>query len=378
MNPKNYRPISLLPIIGKIVERTVQKQIVDFMEQTEQFNPSSHSYRKIYSTSTAILQLTDQIQETTDLNQISCLLTVDESSAFDCVDHTTLDKKKLEQYNISQNTRTWINSYLTNRTEYTSIGTKNSPMKPVLQGVPQGSVLGPVLFTIYTNEISVITKELNCLDNCLQNTSELYGTDCRKCGIVPTFADNATILVTSTNREGIQHKLETKLDNITTFLNSNSLTVNRGNTTITECMTRQKRMRLTAAQPSLVTTDENGERKVITQTKENRLLGINLHENLTWNSHLSTGEKSIIPAVRKKLGALKFMSKTVPQKGRLLLANGMLISKIIYLIPVWGGAETKYLKQLQVLLNKAARYVTGKNIHQNKRTNGNLQVDVHY
>ena len=188
-----------------------------------------------------------------------------------------------------------------------------------------------------TDEISETTKEPNCPEICHQDNSELFGINCRKCGIVPTFADDATILVSGQTRNEIQIKLDNKFENISNFLSSNKLTVNKGKTTITECMTRQKRVRQIEDKPSLQTTDEKGQDKTISQTKDNRILGANIHENLSWKSHLQTGEKAVIPTVRKQLGALKHLSKSVPKKGRLLLANGLLVSKIIYLMPVWGG-----------------------------------------
>ena len=139
--PSSYRPISLLPTVSKLTEKAVQSQLLGFMCSTNQINMNHHTYRGSHSMTTALLQMSDAILEATDKNYISTLTTIDETAAFDTINFDILDKK-LQLYNCSDEFRTWIRTYLNDRTQYVYIAGKRSGMKSVNMGVPQGSVLG--------------------------------------------------------------------------------------------------------------------------------------------------------------------------------------------------------------------------------------------
>ena len=98
-SPSSYRPVSILPIISKLVERSAQIQMVKFLDDTNQFNNNLNAYRKRFSTVTTLLQITDKIHEAADLKTIVNVMTIDKTSAFDCISHQTMDKK-LELYNF--------------------------------------------------------------------------------------------------------------------------------------------------------------------------------------------------------------------------------------------------------------------------------------
>ena len=168
--PSNYRPISILPVVSKILEKAVQNQMIDFLNTTKQINSNHHAYRKKFSTTSAILQLTDRIYRATDRNLITTLLTIDESSAFDCVPHGIL-LQKMKLYNFSDEVINWFTSYLTGRSQYVEINAKKSRITTMESGVPQGSVLGPLVYTLYINELPNILKDkINCLDESSQQT----------------------------------------------------------------------------------------------------------------------------------------------------------------------------------------------------------------
>ena len=256
-----------------------------------------------------MLEISENILDSADRKQIACVMTIDESSAFDCVRHSTLEDK-LKMYNFSEEALMWFRCYLSYRSEYVSIGAKNSHMEHVTQGVPQGSVLGPVIYSIYTNEITEITKnEEDCHEWSHQDNEDLFGQNCLNCGATTTYADDATVVVAKRTRDEIQTKLEDNLNRMTDFLESNQLVINQSKTTITETMVKQKRVRMTQEQPTLTVINEEGELEIVTQTKENRILGGNLKENLSWSAQLVTGKKATIPTVRKMLGALKLQSQ---------------------------------------------------------------------
>ena len=358
LNPDNYRQISLLPVISKIVERQVQGQILQYMESTRQLNDNNHTYRKLLGTTTAMLEIADDIFEAADERRIAVTMAIDQSAAFDCVRHKILDSK-LEIYNFSESTRTWINSYLGNRSQYVAVGAKKSSIKSVKQGVPQGSVLGPLLYIIYTNKLSeTIKDDINCQDSShSENKDDLFGSDCRECGRITTYSDDSTYVTQKKTRTENQENLDIGLEKISVFLTANGLHINQTKTTVTEHMVKQKRSKINGQPPILRTTGRNGETKDIVSTKFARILGGNLQDDLSWKCQLETGKKALLPCLRTKIGALRLIARNIPTKGRLCLANGMIISKLVYLLPVWGGIPDSWRRKTQSVLNLAARTV---------------------
>ena len=357
-SPSSYRPISLLPVISKIVERTIQKQMTNFMITSKQMSTNQHAYRINHSTTSALAQLTDQLYEATDQNLISCLLAVDQSSAFDCVSHQTL-LKKLLKYNFDTDTVKWFNSYLSHRTQCVQIGSKLSHMKPVQNGVPQGSVLGPMLYSIYINELPAIMKNKYDCQHTAHNSEYLFGKNCPQCGNIICFADDSTLIFSSNSRILNQMKLVEGLDIIGNFLTANQLSINRTKTTISEIMIGQKRARTPGHPPTLSEFESDGTEKIIKAQSETRLLGANIQDNMSWKAHLDTGEEAMLPEARKKLGILKHLGKQAPKHSRKILADGLVLSKIRYLTPLWGGTSEKNLNAVQTLINNTARFVTG-------------------
>ena len=162
LSPESYWPISLLPVTGKLVEMAVHTQIMNHMEQNRLWNHNNHAYRKYNSTTTAMMQLADLIFETGDRNMISTIMCIDQSAAFDSINFRILtDKLKLYRFNDCM--IAWITEYLSFRTQYVSVGGADSIMKPISTGIPQGSILGPAIYSIYVNELSEV---INDYDEC--------------------------------------------------------------------------------------------------------------------------------------------------------------------------------------------------------------------
>ena len=347
-DPASYRPISLLPIFGKIAERMLQPQIMDFMTSSLQLNQNHHSYRKGHSTTTTLLQLSDAVFEGVNMNKITTLVTVDQSSAFDVISHDTL-LEKLKLYNWGTAAVNWIKSYLSSRSDYVQIGTKSSRYRSVRHGVPQGSVLGPILYVVYTNELPDLLNESTCNNAVHRQDHALFNDNCNDCGTIPTYADDSTLVITTDTRFQAQDKIVTKMEKVKTFLNNNSLTVNGTKTEILEMMVQQKLRWVRGAPPQLSVTKQDGTLKVISASNSVRLLGGNLDKSCSWKHHLSLGEKALLPSLRSKIGALAHIAGNIPMKCKLLLANGLILSKIIYLIPMWGGLDLGGSRSIQVL-----------------------------
>ena len=143
--PSSYHPITLLPATSKLIERAVQEQLVAHLKSNKLIHPNQHAYRKGRSTTTAFLELSDKLFEAAEEKQIAAALSIDQSAAFDSLCHETL-QRKIKVYGLSEKTCQWIGSYLSYRSQFVEIGTQRSTIKPVIHGVPEGSVWDPHYF----------------------------------------------------------------------------------------------------------------------------------------------------------------------------------------------------------------------------------------
>ena len=282
-DPKSFRPISMLPVIGKIVERALQPQILEFMESSNQMNSNHHSYRKQHSTVSAMLQLNNAIFCGCDARKITTLVTLDQSAAFDVLSHEILGQK-LKLYNFGETALKWIVSYLKYRSQYVSIGTCHSKYNNVMSGVPQGSVLRPILYVIYVNKLPAIMNDEDCDEPAhVANADEpkLFTDNCDRCGQMPTYADDSMVVISTSSRYLAQERIIGIMERVKSFLASNSLSLNLGKTELVETMVRQKRVRLPGIPPQLTIQKPDGTLKVITTKDSCRLLGVNMNKTPT-------------------------------------------------------------------------------------------------
>ena len=204
---ENYRPISLLNSMSKILEKCAFNQLYTYFEANDLFHESQYGYRKLHSTELACLELVDDISKQLDNKQIPLCVFLDLSKAFDTLDHNIL-LSKLKHYGLRNISLQWFSSYLSNRVQYIeSDGIKSSPTI-IKTGVPQGSILGPLLFIIYMNDI-------NCASSIFK--ANLYADDTSLSSILSAFeCDTANL----------SEKINTELDYISQWLLSNKLSLN--------------------------------------------------------------------------------------------------------------------------------------------------------
>ena len=146
LDPNNFRPISLLSIFDKIIEKLMHKRLYEFLEVNNILFENQFGFRKNNSTVYALMEITEKIKESIDNNKLGCGIFIDLKKAFDTVNHKIL-LSKLEHYGIRGNLLSWFESYLTDRKQFVSFNGENSDPKDILCGVPQGSVSGSATFS---------------------------------------------------------------------------------------------------------------------------------------------------------------------------------------------------------------------------------------
>ena len=186
-----------------------------------------------------MIEITNELFKAVDEKKIASIMTLDQSSAFDCVQHALL-LEKLHFYNLHPDVIAWVKSYLDFRTQFVEVGTARSRMYPMDRGVPQGSVLGPLLYAIFTNEMSQAIIDPDCNHISHQASNSLFNQDCNLCGNILQYADDSTYQVASKHRGANQSKLTENLNRLGDFLIANELIINKDKTQIMEIMVRQK------------------------------------------------------------------------------------------------------------------------------------------
>ena len=266
----------------------------------------------------------------------------------------------MKLYKFHQEIIDWTKDYMSFRSGFVEIRGKKSLIRPTYLGVPQGSVLGPLLFTLFSNELADTVKSRGCpLQHQAQVDLQLFGPNCENCGLITTYADDLTIQTAGKSRIELAGKINEKVDKLEALLTSNQLVVNKDKTKLMEIMLHQKRSKIGGILPSIQTTDRAGEPITLSTVRSVRVLGLNISEDTTWRYHLESGPKAILPATRRLLGALRCNSHLMNRSSRQLVCNGVIPVKAELHGPVMGGgAPDNWIDRAQVTLNTAARYIT--------------------
>ena len=312
----NYRPISLLSNLNKILEKIVHSRVYAFLEEFKCIYSLQFGFRKKHSTNHALIQITETIRQALDDKKMACGVFVDLQKAFDTVNHDILIAK-LEHYGIRGTANMWFSSYLKNRSQFVSILGFDSATKPINHGVPQGSVLGPLLFLIYIND----------LHNAIKNSKVFH------------FADDTNLLNISDSPKKMQKLLNADLKILYDWLLANKISLNCDKTEII-FFHKPKKIKM------------NGHR--IRPSHSIKYLGMHLDETLNGAFHAKILSKKL----KRANGMLCKARHFVPKDDLRTLYFAIFSSHLIYASQIWGQVTNTFNQKIFKLQNRALRIIT--------------------
>ena len=279
-NVSNYRPISVLSVFSRLLEKIGHDQFSKYLKEHNKFAKCQHAFLKLHSTLTSLLSVTDTWFSNIDKRKLNISIFLDLKKAFDTVDHGIL-LSKLSKYGAVGTPLRWLASYLTDRKQYCQINGHKSCLKNVLCGIPQGSCLGPLLFILYVNDFE------QCLEKC---TAIMY-------------ADDTSVTCSAEDLTELCNDLKTEVGNIAKWLRLNKLSLN---TDKTEYMVvGHKRQTNSISEPIEIKINEEPIKRVQTV----KYLGTMVDENLTWNEQYKKHKGKI----KSALSSLQKLRNILPQ-----------------------------------------------------------------
>ena len=324
--PANNRPISLLPILSKICERLAHKQFLEFLTTKDKLSLYQKSgNRKMNSTETALINVSENLLKAIDEKSASLLVLLDMSKAFDSLNHNLL-LENYEKLGLKDSAVSWFSSYLSSRYQRVRYEDSVSEMLPLTNGVPQGSILGPVLFKIYINDlISAITHSHTA---AYVDDSQLY--------FKFPVSDSSSAMA-AVNQD---------LSNITKWCATNALFINLDKTKLVVVGSAQLIKRLPPISLSLLG-------KTIPPVPFAKDLGVYIDQYLPYDVHFTKTASNCM----NQLVHIRRIKHLLNKKTLLLLINSFVFSKLFYCSLVWGNTSKRNLHKLQLVQNFAARVV---------------------
>lgn len=319
----NYRPVSILSTISKLFERIVYNQLDDYLRAHKLLYEYQSGFRSAYSTDTCLINLTDYIKQEQDKGRFIGMVLLDLQKAFDTVDHRIL-LQKLEALGLQKSAIDWFQSYLQERKQSVEISGTTSKPATITCGVPQGSILGPLLFLIYVNDIPSAVRCKTLL-----------------------YADDTALIVSGNSTEVIQDTLSSELESIREWLIDNKLSLHLGKTESILFGSKRKLLKHNTIQVQCAGN-------TLTCNTHVKYLGAKLDQSLS-------GDGMAENVISKSNARLKFLYrqvKNVDLKTKKLLVSALIQCHFDYASTSWySGLTKKYKTRLQCTQNKIIRFL---------------------
>ncbi len=318
----NYRPISLLPTCSKIIEKVMEKQLREYLDSNNIITDTQFGFRAGHQISHIIMAAQDYITEARNSKEKVMAVFMDLRKAFDSVQHKLL-LQKIKSTGINTEL---LNSYLQNRKQFTTIGSSKSKQRTIKYGVPQGSILGPLLFLLYINNLPTVIPGKTLL-----------------------FADDASIFIKGKNETELINKTNSTLKLAHTWFVRNGLTIHTGKTNFmvfndTDREKYNNKIILDNAKIKRIGKEE--------KEKSIKFIGIHIDENLDWKNHINY----ITMKVNSNLHVITANKHIFPLKIRKALYSAFIRPYLEMGIEAWGG---KALNKMMTLQKKCIRHVAG-------------------
>ena len=320
----NYRPISLLSYIDKILEKAIHKRLYTFLNRCNFFCKNQYGFRENHSTEIALMSVMNRIYKLLDDSKFVLLISVDFRKAFDVIRHDILIRK-LEHYGIRGFMLDWFKSYLSERSHLTMVDSISSNYLHVKTGIPQGSSLGPLLFLIYINDLK------NIFDDNEFNV----------------FADDTTLIVTSDNLKDLMAIGNRKLTLLDNFLKTNGISINEAKTAYM-ILSPKGKLKNQIPDPLYCYNKPLGQVNVV------KLLGISIDKRLSFSHHIENVMKN---RLRKFIPIFYKLRNFLSTKTMLMIYYSNIYSILSYCILVYGTANLTFLRKLDRLHSRILKII---------------------
>ena len=325
---KSYRPISNLSVLSKTLERVVARQLIDYLNAAELLPDVQSAYRAHHSTETAVLKVLADILRAVDSGELAALAMLDLSAAFDTVDHETLLTRLKKSYGLGGCAHDWFQSYLSERFQSVHCGGTSSTPTLLICGVPQGSVLGPILFLLYTADLLRLIRTHHLHPHLYADDTQIYGNG--------HPADTSTL----------QSRVSACISDVAAWMRSNRLQLNSDKTEVIWC-TSTRRQHQIPSTPFVIGSD------AILPVSSVRNLGIYIDSDLTMKTHISKTVSACFAILRRIRSIRRSVTRPVLQS----LIVSLVLTKLDYGCTSLAGLPARQLDRLQSVLNSAARLI---------------------
>ena len=352
-DPGNYRPISILSVLSKPLERHVHCHLLSFLETHSLVVPSQSGFRPMHSCQTALTNMCDNWLSAMNNSALVGAVFLDFKKAFDTVNHSILINK-LNVYLGEQLSTSFFKSYLKDREQYVYINGKRSKTGVINSGVPQGSILGPLLFCLYINDLPLSVSRNARLVSNLSDANDVTTDTCLdiSCDVTnDLFADDASLYTTNKDPIIIEKSLQKSLQLTTEWCEHNRMIIHPDKTKCMIISTRQKLQREPLHLKLFIGKQQ------IDQVNQHKVLGVTLDNEFKWLPHLD----NVLKQVSRNLYLLSQLRRMADMDSLLLFFYAHILPHINYSSNIWDGCADQHMKKLNSLHRRAIKLINSQN-----------------